>query len=220
LRAIQEGEVEPVGARQPVKVNVRLISATNKDLKKLVSEGLFREDLYYRLSVFPLALPALRERSEDIPDLVSYFIEQFAMSEGRPVKGIEESALEHLSELEWPGNVRELENAIYRAVVLCDGEQLTLHDFPQIMKLDNRKVHVDSEGLRGSAQQASVEGDITAYEYDGHLRRLADIEADVIERAITKYDSDMSEIARRLGIGRSTLYRKVRELGFEVRDIA
>lgn len=220
LRALQEGEIEPVGAKKPIKVDIRLISATNKDLKKLVAQGKFREDLYYRLSVFPLALPPLRERPEDIPQLVDYFIEILSTSEGKTIRSIEHSALAHLCEFDWPGNVRQLENAIYRAVVLCDGDQLTLHDFPQIMNLDYRDAHIDGEGLRGINGAVAPEGDITAYEFDGHLRRLSDIEADVIERAIEKYDSHMSEIARRLGIGRSTLYRKVRELGLEVREIA
>lgn len=219
LRAIQEGEVEPVGAKKPVKVNIRLVSATNKNLQKLVAEGRFREDLYYRLNVFPLMLPSLRDRPEDIPQLVEHFIQNFSTSEGKKIQNIEESALDLLCEHNWPGNVRQLENAVYRAVVLCEGDQLTLRDFPQLMNMDYRDTQVDGEGLRG-IQSAIDEGDITAYEIDGHLRRLADIEADIIERAIDKYDCRMSEIARRLGIGRSTLYRKVRELGLEVRDIA
>ena len=133
LRALQEGEVDPVGAKKPVKVDIRLISATNKDLQELVAAEKFREDLYYRLNVFPLTLPPLRERSEDIPELIDYFIQKFAAEESRDVKGVETSALDLLMEYAWPGNVRQLENTIYRAVVLSDRETLTLHDFPQIV---------------------------------------------------------------------------------------
>ena len=222
LRAIQEGEVDPVGGQKPVKVDIRLISATNKNLQQLVAENKFREDLYYRLNVFPLGLPPLRERKEDIPELISYFIRKFAAEEGKPVRGIEQSALDMLSDYRWPGNVRQLENAVYRAVVLSDRELLTLHDFPQIVGLSTYghdevatdPTTVDGEGLHGSG----VPGGFTPFTSEGHLRTLADVEGDMIRLAIRKYSNHMSEIARRLGIGRSTLYRKVRELGLDVRD--
>ena len=221
LRAIQEGEVDPVGGTKPVKVDIRLISATNKNLQQLVGEEKFREDLYYRLNVFPLGLPPLRERREDIPELIAYFIHRFAAEEGKPVRGIEDSALEMLGEYRWPGNVRQLENAVYRAVVLSDREVLTLHDFPQIVGLTSHGEDmavagsaIDGEGLHGSG----APGGFSIHTSDGHLRTLADVEGDMIRTAITKYQNHMSEIARRLGIGRSTLYRKVRELGLDVRD--
>lgn len=223
LRAIQEGEVDPVGGLKPVKVDIRVISATNKNLQQLVVEEKFREDLYYRLNVFPLGLPPLRERKEDIPELIPYFIRKFAAEEGKPVRGIEDSALAMLTDYRWPGNVRQLENAVYRAVVLSDREMLTLHDFPQIVGLSAAYGHeemavaestVDGEGLHG----AGVPGGLTPFTGDGHLRTLADVEGDMIRLAIHKYSNHMSEIARRLGIGRSTLYRKVRELGLDVRD--
>ena len=222
LRAIQEGEVDPVGGTKPIRVDIRLISATNKNLQQLVSEEKFREDLYYRLNVFPLGLPPLRERREDIPELIAYFIHRFAAEEGKPVRGIEESALEMLCDYRWPGNVRQLENAVYRAVVLSDREVLTLHDFPQIVGLSPLGEDVsaavgtivDGEGLRGGG----APGGFSPMTGDGHLRTLADVEGDMIRLAIDKYQNHMSEIARRLGIGRSTLYRKVRELGLDVRD--
>ncbi len=221
LRAIQEGEVDPVGGTKPIRVDIRLISATNKNLQQLVSEEKFREDLYYRLNVFPLGLPPLRERREDIPELIAYFIRRFAAEEGKPVRGIEQSALEMLCDYRWPGNVRQLENAVYRAVVLSDREMLTLHDFPQIVGLsplgeDLPAVGsmVDGEGLRST----NGGGGFSPMAGDGHLRTLADVEGDMIRLAIDKYQNHMSEIARRLGIGRSTLYRKVRELGLDVRD--
>ena len=225
LRAIQEGEVDPVGGKKPVKIDFRLISATNRDLHEQVERGEFREDLYYRLNVFPLALPSLRERREDIPELVEHFIEKFAAEEGRSIRGIEPSALEVLCEHGWPGNVRQLENTVYRAVVLSDREILTLHDFPQLVASVGRSEDVetpasptlDGEGLH--PRPPIAEG-FSPYDQDGNLRTLAEVEGEMIELAIRKYDGRMSEVARRLGIGRSTLYRMVRELGLEVRESA
>ncbi|MGD1868661.1 MAG: sigma-54-dependent transcriptional regulator [Neomegalonema sp.] len=225
LRASQEGEGDAVGAKKPVKVDIRLISATNRDLHEQVAEGRFREDLYYRLNVFPLALPPLRERREDIPDLIEHFIEKFSAEEGRNIRGIEESALALLCEYNWPGNVRQLENTVYRAVVLSDRELLTLHDFPQLVASVGRSDEVeppasptlDGEGLH--PRPPIAEG-FSPYDQDGNLRTLAEVEGEMLALAIRKYDGRMSEVARRLGIGRSTLYRKVRELGLELRESA
>ncbi len=225
LRALQEGEVDPVGAKKPVKLDIRLISATNQDLQDLVASGKFREDLFYRLNVFPLTLPPLRERSDDIPQLIDHFIQKFAFEEGRNVRGIEDSALQALVEYDWPGNVRQLENMIYRAVVLSDRDVLTLHDFPHLCSLSMRRdesmtpasATLDGEGLHPRPPMA--EG-FSPFDVDGHMRTLAQVEGEMIELAIRKYDGRMSEVARRLGIGRSTLYRKVRELGLEVRESA
>ena len=124
LRAIQEGEMDPVGARRPVKVNIRLISATNRNMIEMVKAGQFREDLYYRLNVFPVMVPPLRDRKDDIPALVEHFITRFAAEEGRKVRGIEPTALEMLQAYAWPGNVRQLENTVFRAIVLCEGDVL------------------------------------------------------------------------------------------------
>src|SRR5947209_2417317 len=131
LRALQEGAVEAVGARKPVKVDVRIISATNRRLLDRVKGGRFREDLFYRLHVLPLTIPPLRSRREDIPHLLRHFLARFAAEENRTVSGISGEAMAHLSQLEWPGNIRQLENAVYRAVVMSDGDQLSLADFPQ-----------------------------------------------------------------------------------------
>src|SRR5690606_23643941 len=133
LRAVQEGEVDPIGARGSVKVDIRLISATNQNLAEEVRQGRFREDLFYRLNVFPIQVPPLRERKEDIPLIVQHFIARFADAvPGRQISGISSRALEILSAYDWPGNVRELENAIFRAIVLCDRDVLTVQEFPQI----------------------------------------------------------------------------------------
>ena len=132
LRALQEGEVEPVGGRRNVKVDVRIISATNRDLIADVKTGRFREDLFYRLHVFPISVPPLRQRSEDIPELARHFLARLAAEEGKRVHSIGAEALRLLAAYRWPGNVRQLENAIFRAVVLTDGEQIGVHEFPQV----------------------------------------------------------------------------------------
>ena len=232
LRAIQEGEVDPVGGKRPVKVDIRLISATNRDLEDQVAAGKFREDLYYRLNVFQLSVPPLRERPEDIPELIDYFIRKVAAEEGRDVRSIEPSALEMLVEYEWPGNVRQLENVIYRAVVLAENATLIAHDFPQVLRLIRQAAETAAEEPEEQTLAgASLDGEglhprpthavgFSPFNAEGQLRTLSDMEGEMIELAIRKYNGRMSEVARRLGIGRSTLYRKVREFGLEVRDIA
>src|ERR1700729_1746721 len=132
LRAIQEGEVEPVGARRPARVDVRLISATNRKLLDHVKSGQFREDLFYRLHWLPLTIPPLRARREDIPHLLRHFLARFCAEENRSITGISGEAMALLSQLDWPGNIRQLENAVYRAVVMSDSGQLGLADFPQV----------------------------------------------------------------------------------------
>ena len=132
LRAIQEGEVEPVGARQPVKVDVRLVSATNRNLIADVKTGRFREDLFYRLHVFPISVPPLRARAEDIPDLTRHFLARFAAEEGKRIRAVSADALTLLANHRWPGNVRQLENAVFRAVVLAEGDIVGVDEFPQV----------------------------------------------------------------------------------------
>src|SRR5476649_2757100 len=132
LRALQEGEVDPVGSKRPVKVDVRIISATNRDLGQMVRENSFREDLYYRLNVFPIMVPSLRDRTADIAPLSQHFIARFAAEENKLVSGLTREAADLLASFTWPGNVRQLENTIFRAVVLCDAAHLDVCDFPQI----------------------------------------------------------------------------------------
>ena len=239
LRAIQEGEIDPVGSRRPVKVNIRLISATNRNMIEMVKAGQFREDLYYRLNVFPIMVPPLKERQDDIPELVSHFITRFAAEEGRKVRGIEPTALAMLQAYSWPGNVRQLENTVFRAIVLCEGDILEIQDFPQIAALVEgyevripeappaRKTVPPAQGaaavVGGPAMPRSIgtvvaDGmalGIPAVTEGGHIRRLEEIEADMIRLALHRYRGQMSEVARKLGIGRSTLYRKMRDLGLE-----
>ncbi len=133
LRALQDGEIDPVGARKPVRIDFRLISATNRSLIDLVKDGRFREDLYYRLNVFPIRVPPLRERREDIAELVRHFTARFAAEEGKAfIRGVPAETLDLLLRYDWPGNVRQLENAVFRAVVLADGAWLGPAEFPQI----------------------------------------------------------------------------------------
>ena len=230
LRAIQEGEVDPVGSRRPVKVNVRIVSATNRNMIEMVKAGQFREDLYYRLNVFPIMVPPLRDRKDDIPALVNHFITKLAAEEGRKVRGIRPDALAMLMAYAWPGNVRQLENTVFRAIVLCEGDQLGIEDFPQIASLvDGYEIMVPAAPVMPvpvpPAQQPVRRGgtevsDGTALGSPvvtdgGHIRKLEDVEADMIKLALHRYRGQMSEVARKLGIGRSTLYRKMRDLGLE-----
>jgi DNA-binding NtrC family response regulator len=144
LRALQEGEIDPVGSRKPVKIDIRLISATNRNMIEMVTKGQFREDLYYRLNVFPVMAPPLRERIEDIAPLVTHFITRFAAEEGRRIKGIDANALELLKAYAWPGNVRQLENTVFRAIVMCEGDHLHIADFPQIAALTGARAGTGS----------------------------------------------------------------------------
>jgi len=229
LRALQEGEVDPVGGKRPVKVDVRIISATNRDPAQQVKEGAFREDLFYRLNVFPIEAPALRERREDIPALIDHFITRFNIEEGKRIVGCSPDTMALLQAYDWPGNVRQLENTIYRALVLADSPMLQPHDFPAISGVaaplettptaaqfaDAPDGEVALAEAQQSSQSAALDSPIRITDERGHVRTLEDIERDLIQHAIEVYSGHMSEIARRLGIGRSTLYRKVREQGLE-----
>jgi DNA-binding NtrC family response regulator len=223
LRALQEREIDPVGSKRSVKVDVRIIAATNRDLASAVAEGRFREDLFYRLNVFPLDAPALRERREDIPALVEHFVRRFNVEEGRRIVGATPETLALLSAYDWAGNVRQLENAVYRAIVLCDGMYLQPHDFPAISgvaaPMPEAAPRTAAPARIGSdlpAMPGAPDAPVRFVDNAGHLRTLEEVERDLIQHAIDVYAGHMSEVARRLGIGRSTLYRKVREQGIDV----
>ena len=222
LRVLQEGEVDPIGSKRPVKVDVRIISATNRDLADDVKAGTFREDLYYRLNVFPIHVPPLRDRLEDIPALVEHFVKRFNAAERLSVSGAENDTLIMLKSHHWPGNIRQLENSIFRAMILSDGHTLRPHDFPQISGLApvmSTESDDPMKGLMSSVDVVQEDTEVSILDRDGHLRTLEDIERDLIQFAIENYSGHMSEVARRLGIGRSTLYRKVREHGMDVDDV-
>jgi DNA-binding NtrC family response regulator len=231
LRALQEGTVEAVGARKPVKVDVRIISATNRKLLDRVKSGHFREDLFYRLHVLPITVPPLRMRREDIPHLVRHFLARFSAEENRHITSVNGEAMAHLSQLDWPGNIRQLENAVYRAVVMSEGDQLTLSDFPQMAGVSSPSMSTTyAEPLIvGPALHAAAPDMISGNEIPiaplpspasgllamltngGEVRPLEELESEIIRFAISHYRGQMSEVARRLKIGRSTLYRKLDE---------
>jgi DNA-binding NtrC family response regulator len=223
LRALQESEIDPVGAKRPIKVDIRLISATNQNLIELVERGRFREDLYYRLHVFPITLPSLRARRDDIGDLARRFAARFSAEEGKRIRGLTSETIALLARYDWPGNVRQLENAVFRAVVLADGDELTVAEFPQIAAqvegFDVRMPPLPPQQAPTPAEREIVRVEIRdpnvmpLLDETGEVRRLEDIEAATIRFALTYYRGQMSEMARRLGIGRSTLYRKMKELG-------
>jgi DNA-binding NtrC family response regulator len=241
LRAIQEGEVEPVGARKPIRVDARIISATNRDLNADVTAGRFREDLFYRLHVFPITVPPLSERPEDVAELVRHFLARFAAEEGKYIGAISAEALALLAAYRWPGNVRQLENAVFRAVVLAESDQIGVGEFPQIATQLARTPAAadDSQGEKivptappfaaatpiGEDHPPRPGGSIAPYgmpaatlqlvDTTGEVRPLEEVETEVIRFAVTHYRGQMSEVARRLRIGRSTLYRKLDLLGFE-----
>ncbi|MGA2128873.1 MAG: sigma-54 dependent transcriptional regulator [Xanthobacteraceae bacterium] len=239
LRAIQEGEVDPVGGRKPIKVDVRLISASNRVLSTAVREGHFREDLFYRLHVFPITVPPLRERPQDIAELVRHFLARFNAEEGKRIRAVTAEAIAMLQRFSWPGNVRQLENAIFRAVVLAEGDEIGTAEFPQIAVqvlgapslgagsaatvpspaigpqatplVVEQPPHTTLERDRPHPPQAAG---VAILDQAGDFRPLDAIESDIIRFAIVHYNGQMSEIARKLQIGRSTLYRKLKELGF------
>jgi len=259
LRAIQEGEVEPVGARKAVKVDVRIVSATNRDLIADVKAGRFREDLFYRLHVFPIAVPPLRERPADIPALARHFLARFAAEEGKRIRLIAPEALRLFAGFPWPGNIRQLENALFRAVVLAEGDSVGLAEFPQIAaqiaapnagqvpfpatnETEGAEPRYPVESLEGPlvsdslavpqpcpsplsggggmgeppispAESPAVFDALPLLDAAGEVRPLKELEAELIRYAITHYRGQMSEVARRLRIGRSTLYRKLEALG-------
>ncbi len=220
LRAIESGEIQRLGSRITNTVDVRIIAATNRRLNEEVAAGNFREDLYYRLNVVHVAIPPLRERITDLPGLARHLLSRIAEQPGMRHLSITDDALAVLMSYGWPGNVRQLQNALFRAAVLCESDALTAADFPQIAAEATYGRRVDdyhAKRLNGaSATAAMAHGPgITLYEPDGHLRKLDDIESDVIRLAIGHYRGRMTEVARRLGIGRSTLYRKLGELGIE-----
>lgn len=197
LRVLQEGEMERVGAELTLKVDVRVISATNRDLSAMVSKGQFREDLFYRLNVIPIQLPPLRKRKEDIPELVEFFLQRLMNGNRRKKMNLDRDALQALVEYPWPGNIRELENVLERAVVLCDGDHITVNELP-------------------FTQEAAspVEERRLALPVGGNLDdRMADLEKQMLLEAMQEAKGIKTRAARSLGIKTSTLYYKLEKYG-------
>jgi DNA-binding NtrC family response regulator len=201
LRVLQEGEVERVGGIKPVKIDVRIIAASNKELERAVEEKLFREDLFYRLNVFPITIPPLRERKDDIPLLTEYFINKYCGELKSGLKGISKNALNLLMSYPWKGNVRELENCIERAVILCDGDEIN----PEHINLN---------------QQISVESCLRNLLMDGPLEDVAKeatriVETQRIKKALKETKGNKSRAAELLQVSYKTLLTKIKDYGIE-----
>jgi DNA-binding NtrC family response regulator len=205
--ALATDRVRPIGASYSFKIDVRAIAASNQPLADLVAAGKFRAELLQALSGTRIGLPPLRDRASDIPALARHFLARIGEQPGLRQLGITDGALTLLAAFEWPGNVRQLQAVLFRAAVFCDGDAITAEDLPQLSELLR-----DFEPT-GNAKQEGV--GVQLYTDDGNLRPLEEIEADVIRLAIGHYRGRMTEVARRLGIGRSTLYRKLSDLGIE-----
>jgi DNA-binding NtrC family response regulator len=191
LKVLESGEVQPLGGTKSRHVDIRLVSATNQDLDKKIKAGIFREDLYYRISVFEVCIPPLRERTEDIPLLVDYFIKKYSAANGKDVKGVSEPALEMLISYKWPGNVRELSNVIERAVVLARGDTIGPEQFPEKLKTRDE--------MKASSLKEAV----------------CDVERNIILKALQDHRRNKEAAAQSLGIDLVTLYRKMKKLGIE-----
>ena len=200
LRVLQEREFEHLGGTKTLKVDVRLVAATNRDLRAALEEGTFREDLYYRLNVVPIDIPPLREHKEDIPDLARLFIERFAREAGRPIKGISAPALRRLMDFHWPGNVRELENIIERAVALAAGDEIGEAD-----------IRLDLSPVRSTSAEAPFLPPATT---------LDQFEQEIIREALRRAAGNKSQAARLLGISRNALRYRLSTMGVADEDEA
>jgi len=202
LRALQEGIIDRVGGVRPIKVDVRLVAATNVDLTKAVAKGLFRKDLYYRLNVIPIPLPPLRERREDIPLLAQHFLSRFNERLQRDLGGIDEDALSALQRHDWPGNIRELENLMERVVLLADGDRICLADLPE---------------LSGDFGEDSTEPPTEEFEALGlkeYVRvHTVKLERARIRRVLDAVNGNVTRAAQRLGISRKSLQTKMKDYG-------
>jgi transcriptional regulator with GAF, ATPase, and Fis domain len=207
LRVLQEREFERVGGGETIRVDVRVVSATHRDLESLIAEGKFREDLYYRLNVFPITLPPLRDRLEDLPKLVEHFIGKFNRVTGKAVRGFDVSAVAALQQYSWPGNVRELENVVERAIIVTRGELVSAND------LDfGRRAQLASGAGAPAVPVAAAAGSVGGKPLTA---RLHEQEKNEIIAAIERNQGNIAGAARALGINRSTLYYRLRKHDLE-----
>jgi transcriptional regulator with GAF, ATPase, and Fis domain len=207
LRVLQDGELTRIGGREVIKTDVRVIAATNVDLEQAIEEGKFRKDLYFRLSVFPITIPPLRERPEDIHLLVYHFLELYKQKTGRFVSGISKDAIRALVNYQWLGNVRELENAIERAVIIASGRQIEVDDLPEAI---SKKAFESHAQARHERTKAAIEGRAVNLEVE-FPATMEEIEKQAIEMALDYTAGDKSRASRLLNIGRKTLYRKLEQ---------
>jgi two-component system nitrogen regulation response regulator GlnG len=213
LRVLSDGQFYRVGGHQPIKVNVRIIAATHQDLEERVKTGLFREDLFHRLNVIRLRLPALRERREDIPLLIKHFLQHSATELGVETKQPSVAALKYLSAVNWSGNVRQLENVCHWLTVMAPGQNIDIADLPPELKEDNTKANATSswqEALAAEVTDALNRGEQNVLETRTHI-----FERILIEKALAHTHGRRIEAANQLGMGRNTLTRKIQELGIE-----
>ncbi len=213
LRALQESEFERVGGVKTIRVDVRLVAATNSDLKREIAAGAFREDLYYRLNVVPIRLPSLRERATDIPLLVKHFIDKFNARLKKNVAGVESDTEAHLVSYPWPGNIRELENVIERAVLFSDGSQLKVVDLPSEL----RDVTTPEPPTAVPASEASVAAAVDGLK-EQVKAAMSRLERELIVKALDQTSSNVTHAARLLKISRKGLQLKMKELGLRERD--
>jgi Nif-specific regulatory protein len=197
LRVLQEKTLERVGANKPIKVDIRIVAATNRDLEEMVKERLFREDLYYRLNVFPITIPPLRDRGADVIALADYFVARFAAQNQKDVKRISTPALNMMMSYHWPGNVRELENVIERATILSEGGVIHGYDLPPSLQ---------TPVLSGTVQKGGLGARMGAVEYE------------MIVDALKTQDGNMSETARELGLTRRILGLRMEKYGINYKD--
>ena len=233
LQALRTGEIEPIGGKRAIRTEFRVISSTSNNLIDLVKAGFFREDLYYRLHVFPIMLPPLRQRRDDISGLAWHFLARFSVEEGRRIRSISAEALALLMAYDWPGNVRQLESAMFRAVILAESDEIGVAELPQIAAmvegfdvrvpsaplLPPRPVHTGPAMITGQPLREIITvrepHTMAMLDARGDVRTMESLETDMLKFAIRHHRGQMTEVARKLGIGRSTLYRKLKELGLD-----
>lgn len=212
LRVLQEGEIQPLGGRKPVEVDVRILAATNRNLAKMVHEGKFRQDLYYRIRVVPVVLAPLEDRMEDVPLLVDHFIRRLALKTGKNIRDIAPKAMSALCEYRYPGNVRELQNILERIFVLCHGQRIELEDLPEEIvshKVRLMKVEAGAQARRKPSEHRLLKSvPVTAVS-----RAVEDPVAQRLLQALSANGWDRSRTAQSLGIGRNTLWRRMKEHG-------
>lgn len=217
LRVLQEREFERVGDTQTIRVDVRVIAASNCDLWRLVEEGAFREDLYWRLNVVPIEIPPLRERREDIPALISHFLDYYNEVNDRYVLHMSHRAIELFQRHDWPGNVRELQNYIERAVVTADGDEVTEDLLPDSVHGGGKPTNLQRADMATLTREVVRRGLAEAGENDRDLhQRIVDrVERELIQQVLAASDFVQTKAAARLGINRNTLHKKIKEYGLD-----
>lgn len=213
LRVIQEKTIQRVGDNKEIKTNIRIIAATNKNLRELVSKGIFREDLFYRLNVFPITTPALRDRKTDIPMLTDYFIKKFNLETGKQIRGIKEDAYRILMAHCWPGNVRELENSIEHAFVVCSKNQIGAEDLPQDLRDTAIMDSLCNNKIQHTPHIKAIPN-ITTINSSNSIKRKF-ISAEMLQKILANNNNSRSETARQLGISRVSLWKRLKNLGIE-----